>query len=80
MPHLINLGTTWWLVSQPHSLVTSPVVTHGIGSRLGPRAYLDGAENLTSRRDSITESSSPKRVALPTEPSRPTTFECNREK
>lgn len=34
MPHLINLGTTWWLVSQPHSLVTSPVVTHGIGSRL----------------------------------------------
>lgn len=31
MPHLINLGTTWWLVSQPHSLVTSRIITHGIG-------------------------------------------------
>jgi hypothetical protein len=34
MPHLINLGTIWWLVSQPHSLVTSRMVTHGVGGRL----------------------------------------------
>jgi len=34
MPHLINLAVTLWLISWPHSLVTSPVVTHGIGSRM----------------------------------------------
>jgi hypothetical protein len=34
MPHVTDLGTKWWLVSQLHSLVTPPVVTHGIGSGL----------------------------------------------
>jgi hypothetical protein len=45
---------------------------HCIGSWMGPRADLDGCRKSLSRRDSILGPSSPYRVAIPTELSRPT--------
>jgi len=41
--------------------------THCIGSRVGPRAGLDGCGKSRPHRDSIPGPSSPKRVAIPTE-------------
>ena len=51
--------------------------THCIGIWLGPRAGLDGCGKSCPHRDSIPGPSSPLRVAIPTELSRPTTKGCN---
>ena len=50
--------------------------THIIGAWMGPRAGLDGGENLPTHRDSIPEPSSPYPVAIQTELTRYTQFIC----
>jgi hypothetical protein len=45
--------------------------THCIGGWVGPRAGLDGCRKSRPHRDSIRGPSSPQRVAIPTELSRP---------
>jgi hypothetical protein len=48
--------------------------THGIGRLVGPRAGMNGAENLTPHRGSISGTSSHLRVAIPTTLFRPTYY------
>jgi len=50
--------------------------THCIGGRVDPSAGLDGFENSRLHRDSIPGPSSPWRVAILTELSRPTLIYC----
>ena len=54
--------------------------THCIGGWVGPRAGLDVCGKSCSHRDSISGPCSPYRVAIPTEPSWPTTNECGHRK